>query len=89
MESAKSGVTCNTICPGWVRTALAEAQIQARAEEFNKTTEEAALDLLARVPQCEFIEDSAIGDMVAHLCQECSRNITGTEIIIDGGITAV
>src|SRR5581483_4426884 len=33
LETAGSGITCNAICPGWVRTPLVEAQIQARAAQ--------------------------------------------------------
>ena len=33
------------------------------------------------------MEPSAIGDMVAYLCSESARNITGAEMPIDAGIT--
>ncbi len=33
LETAKSGITCNAICPGWVKTPLVEKQIAARAKE--------------------------------------------------------
>ena len=32
LETAKTGVTCNAICPGWVLTPLVQTQIDARAE---------------------------------------------------------
>ena len=90
MESAKTGVTCNSICPGYVRTELIEKQLEARAAAGNITVEEAKSNMLSeKVPQVDFVQDSAIGEMAAHLCQEASRNITGTEIMIDGGWTAV
>jgi len=33
LEVANDGITCNAICPGWVRTPLVEKQIEARAKE--------------------------------------------------------
>ena len=32
LENARTNVTCNALCPGWVMTPLVEAQIKARAE---------------------------------------------------------
>ena len=32
LETAKSGITCNAICPGWAKTPLVEKQIEARAK---------------------------------------------------------
>ena len=31
LETAKTGITCNAICPGWVLTPLVQKQIDARA----------------------------------------------------------
>ena len=31
LENARSGITCNAICPGWVLTPLVQRQIDARA----------------------------------------------------------
>src|SRR5690606_23911087 len=31
LETARTGVTCNAICPGWVLTPLVQKQIDARA----------------------------------------------------------
>ena len=33
LETAKTGITCNAICPGWVLTPLVQQQIEARASE--------------------------------------------------------
>ena len=43
---ARTGVTCNAICPGWVLTPLVEQQIKARAEKMGVTFDEAKVLLL-------------------------------------------
>jgi 3-hydroxybutyrate dehydrogenase len=32
LENAESPITCNAICPGWVKTPLVEKQIEALAK---------------------------------------------------------
>ena len=33
LETAETGVTCNAICPGWVKTPLVVKQIEDRAKQ--------------------------------------------------------
>src|ERR1700722_9628020 len=47
LETAGRGITCNAICPGWVRTALVERQIEALASRKEISTEAAAREMLA------------------------------------------
>src|SRR5581483_11570604 len=56
LETAGSGITCNAICPGFVRTSLVETQIQARAKQLNVGIEESARSLLAeKQPSRQFV----------------------------------
>ncbi len=41
LELAKTGITCNAICPGWVLTPLVQKQIDAKAEALKISKEEA------------------------------------------------
>jgi 3-hydroxybutyrate dehydrogenase len=36
LEAAEDGITCNAICPGWVKTELAEAQVYKIMKETGK-----------------------------------------------------
>src|SRR5215213_8353387 len=47
LETARTGVTCNAICPGWVLTPLVQKQVDARAAAMNLSNEEAKKQLLA------------------------------------------
>lgn len=89
LETAGSGITCNAICPGWVRTELVEKQIVARAQQLNLSIEEAAVSLLVeKQPSRQFVSVEQIGQLAVFLCSDAAAQITGTTLSIDGGWTA-
>lgn len=89
LETAGSGITCNAICPGWVRTSLMDAQIEARARLLGVDREDAALNLLAeKQPTHDFVQVEHIADLVVFLCSDAAAQITGIALPIDGGWTA-
>lgn len=89
LEAAESGVTCNAICPGWVRTLLVEKQIADLAQRERLPIEKAAVQLLEeKQPSKRFTEVEHIGDTVVFLCSEAASNITGIALPVDGGWTA-
>jgi 3-hydroxybutyrate dehydrogenase len=89
LETAGSGVTCNAVCPGWVRTPLVEKQISDIAAQRGITQKEAAKELLAeKQPSLDFVSPSQLGGTVAFLCSPAADQITGATISVDGGWTA-
>lgn len=89
LETATLPITCNAICPGWVRTPLVEKQIEALAADQGIDIAAAAKDLLgAKQPSQGFVTPEQLGQMAVHLCMGASDQITGTAISMDGGWTA-
>lgn len=89
LELATSGVTCNAVCPGWVRTPLVEAQIKARADEKGITFEAATDALIGeKMPSRTFVEIKHLAETVAFLCSDSAASIMGQAIVMDGGWTA-
>ena len=89
LEAARSGVTCNAICPGYVLTPLVEQQItdQARAHKISK--EQVITDvLLTSQPNRKFATVEEIGGLAAFLCSPFGASITGAALSVDGGWTA-
>ena len=89
LENAGKGITCNAICPGWVRTPLVEAQIEALAERKGVSIEEAAGDLLGeKQPSRQFVTPEQLAALAVFLCSDAAEQVTGTTHSMDGGWTA-
>jgi 3-hydroxybutyrate dehydrogenase len=89
LEAAESGVTCNAICPGYVRTPLVEGQIADQAKAHGMSEEEVVRDvILASQPNKEFVRPEELGALVVFLASDAAASITGTALPVDGGWTA-
>lgn len=89
LENAGSGITCNAICPGWVRTALVEAQIKALGKERNLDIEAAATELLReKQPSLQFVSPEQLGAAAVYLASDAAAQMTGTTLTLDGGWSA-
>lgn len=89
LENAGTGITSNTICPGWVHTPLVQKQIEAMAAEQGISVEAATEKLLIeKQPSKQFATPEQMGELAAFLSSEAAAQITGTAIPVDGGWTA-
>jgi len=88
LENAKTGVTCNAICPGWVLTELVKKQIALRAQTQGITYEQAQQNLIATEPSGRFNTPEEMGGLAVFLCGEHAGNTTGASFCSDGGYTA-
>ncbi|GMU54328.1 MAG: 3-hydroxybutyrate dehydrogenase [Candidatus Xenobia bacterium] len=89
LENARTGVTCNAICPGWVLTPLVQAQIDRRQLEEGVSEEVARHDLLAeKQPSLRFVSPEELAELVLFLCGPGGNSITGAALSVDGGWTA-
>src|SRR5690606_26228776 len=86
LETARTGVTCNAICPGWVLTGLVQQQIDARAQRDGISEEQARIDLLSeKQPSLEFVTTEQIGAMAVYLCSPGADQVRAAGLSIDGG----
>lgn len=89
LETAEEGITCNSVCPGYVWTPLVENQIADTAEARGITVEEVKKDvLLAAQSTKQFVTVEQIGGVVNFLCSDAAANVTGAVMPVDGGWTA-
>ncbi|GAA4404073.1 3-hydroxybutyrate dehydrogenase [Quisquiliibacterium transsilvanicum] len=89
LENARTGITCNAICPGWVLTPLVQKQIDARAAAQGISADEARVSLLGeKQPSLEFVTPEQIGDLAVFLCSDSAQQVRGAAWTIDGGWTA-
>jgi 3-hydroxybutyrate dehydrogenase len=89
LETARSSITCNAICPGWVLTPLVQKQIDDAAARGSISNDEAKMRLLEqKQPSLEFATPEQIGGAAVFLCSPAADQIRGTSISVDGGWTA-
>jgi 3-hydroxybutyrate dehydrogenase len=89
LEVATHNITCNAICPGYVRTPLVESQIDEQARAHGMSRENVVRDvILAAQPTGRFVEVDEVAQLAVYLCRDDARSITGAAIPIDGGWTA-
>ncbi|GGW56286.1 3-hydroxybutyrate dehydrogenase [Winogradskyella epiphytica] len=89
LEGAKFNITCNAICPGYVKTPLVEGQIKDQAKAHHMTEAEVVEKvMLIKQAVKQFVPLEAIADMAILLAKESSTTITGTEFVLDGGWSA-
>lgn len=89
LELAETAITCNAVCPGYVRTPLVEGQIKDQATAHNMTEDEVVREvILASQPNKRFVELQQLADLVLFLCSDSASSMTGAAIPVDGGWTA-
>jgi 3-hydroxybutyrate dehydrogenase len=89
LENARSGITCNAICPGWVLTPLVQKQIDDLAVREGVPVEAAQARLLGeKQPSQAFATPEQIAAAVLFLCSDGAQQMRGAALTIDGGWTA-
>jgi 3-hydroxybutyrate dehydrogenase len=89
LETARTGVTCNAICPGWVLTPLVQKQVDARAEREGISNDAAKLALVSeKQPSGEFVSPEQLAALAVFLCGDAASEVRGAAWNMDGGWTA-
>jgi 3-hydroxybutyrate dehydrogenase len=86
LEVAENNITCNAICPAYVRTPLVEKQIADQARH-NGISEEDVIQKIMLVPAAirRLLDASEVASLVRYLCTDEAAGITGTALDIDLG----
>lgn len=86
LETAGDGITCNSICPGAMRTPDVDKRIEQIMDAQSLDEQEAEIAFLAnRVPMKTFVDAGHVGEMIAFLSSPAGNTITGTMLANDGG----
>jgi 3-hydroxybutyrate dehydrogenase len=89
LETARTAITCNAICPGWVLTPLVQKQIDARAAASGRSIAETGVALVAeKHPSQEFVTPEQLAEVAVFLCSAAANQVRGASWSVDGGWTA-
>jgi 3-hydroxybutyrate dehydrogenase len=89
LELAKFGVTVNAICPGYVKTNLVMNQLADTAKVSNLSEEQVMNEVILKSHAIKSLIDiDDVAHLVAVLCDEKAKSITGSALTIDAGWTA-
>lgn len=81
-------ITANAICPGSVLTPFIRARIEKLANEKDLSWEEMSVRYRHDLgQQADFITPERIASLAVFLCRDEARDITGTAIPVDGGLS--
>ena len=89
LEAGAYNVTCNAICPSYVRTPLVEKQIADQAR-IHGIPEEQVVEkiMVANGAIYRLLEPREVAQFVTYLCSDAAGGITGSAQTIDCGWTA-
>jgi NAD(P)-dependent dehydrogenase (short-subunit alcohol dehydrogenase family) len=87
LETAKSGITVNAVCPGYAETPMLARTVDRIVAATKRDKQETRSALAANNPQARFIKPEEVAAAVLWLCGGDSAAITGQAISISGGET--
>ena len=79
IQLAKFGIRANAVLPGWVHTPFTETIYEVESERDWRSE---------RVPLGRWGEPEEIADAICFLASDEASYITGSELLVDGGVTA-
>ena len=84
METAKTGITVNAVCPGYTDTDMAAAAVR-NLVDAGKTEDEARRAITRVMPIGRLIRPEEVASAVAWLCLPEAAAVTGQAIVVAGG----
>jgi NAD(P)-dependent dehydrogenase (short-subunit alcohol dehydrogenase family) len=87
-EYAKTNLTVNAVCPGYVDTPMTDQSV-ARVSEITGRSEEDSRGAITNMNASgRLVDPDGIGTMILTLCLPQSRDVNGAAITLDGGTSA-
>jgi NAD(P)-dependent dehydrogenase (short-subunit alcohol dehydrogenase family) len=89
LDYGPSGVRCNVVCPGGVRTAMIEGAMGPFAQALDTDVEGVFSHFTKDVPLRRLATPDEISGICSYLASDDSSFMTGSVLMIDGGTAVV
>ncbi|MEV4659264.1 3-oxoacyl-ACP reductase [Micromonospora sp. NPDC049301] len=86
LELARSGITVNAVCPGFVETPMAERVRTHYADIWGVSEEETHDRITARVPLGRYVQPDEVAAMVDYLVGDNAAAVTAQALNVCGGL---
>jgi NAD(P)-dependent dehydrogenase (short-subunit alcohol dehydrogenase family) len=87
-DLAKDRITVNAVCPGWVRTDMAEAGFRMLGEVQGCDTREAERRAMEAVPLGRVLEPAEVAALVRYIASPEAAGLTGQALNLEAGVLA-
>ncbi|HET9811779.1 MAG TPA: SDR family NAD(P)-dependent oxidoreductase [Sphingomicrobium sp.] len=88
VEYAKTSLTVNAVCPGFVDTPMTDQSVERVSKVTGRSEDESRDAIVSMNASGRLVAPEAVARMVLTLCLPSSRDVNGAAIAIDGGTTA-
>lgn len=85
IEVAKSGITCNAVCPGFVDTPMADAAVAGVMTKFEVPREKAKAMIVGGNPMKRMIQVEEVVAAVSFLASAGASSVNGHALAVSGG----
>ena len=85
VETAKTGVTVNAVCPGYTDTDLVRDSVASVSGKTGKSHDDVVAQYVKDVPMARLIKPEEVAAAVVYLCSADAAAVTGTAMTIAGG----
>lgn len=85
-ELAKTGITVNAVCPGYVETPMAQRVRQGYAAAYEKTEDQILEQFQAKIPLGRYSTPDEVAGMVGYLLSDTAASVTAQAINVCGGL---
>jgi NAD(P)-dependent dehydrogenase (short-subunit alcohol dehydrogenase family) len=83
LDEGRHGIRVNAVCPGYVGTRLVDEFFDQQADPAGARAQVAQLNPLRRI-----LEPQEVAGVVEFLLSDASSGMTGSEVIVDAGLSA-
>ena len=87
-EYAKTKLTVNAICPGYVDTPMTDQSVARVVEKTGRSDDDARAAITNMNASGRLVDPDGVATLVLTLCLPQSRDVNGAALTIDGGTSA-